>query len=51
MNYKEKRKLLAKLVELYVANGIEIDDLIGRPLSFFDFEKIQESIRKYENDH
>lgn len=50
MNYKAKRKLLAKLIELYVARGIEIDDLMGRPLSFFDFEMVQESIKIYEND-
>ena len=48
MTNKEKRKLVARLIELYVNNGIEIVDIVCRPISFFDFKLVKESISHYE---
>jgi hypothetical protein len=47
----EKRKLLVKLVELMLYTGYDISDLMGRPLSYFDFEKIKVAIKKYQKEY
>lgn len=40
----EKRSLLTELIELMVHTGYDISDLIGRPLYYFDYDKIKQSI-------
>ena len=44
----EKQILLAKLIELYVLQGKDITSLMGKSLSFFDYDKIKEVIKKEE---
>ena len=41
MKATEKKKLIAQLLEKYVQNGIDIKNFIGKPLSYFDEEKIK----------
>lgn len=43
---KQKRYLLCRLIELYVQNGYSINDLIGRPLSYFDFSKVEKIVNE-----
>ena len=42
MKATEKRRLIAQLIEKYVENGYCIEQFIGKPLSYFDEEKIKE---------
>jgi hypothetical protein len=41
---KQRYALLATLIELNIYCGYSIIPLIGRPLSYFDFEKVENSI-------
>ena len=41
MKTTEKKQLIVKLVEKYVQNGYNITEFIGKPLSYFDEEKIK----------
>ena len=41
MKRAEKKQLIAKLIEKYVANGMDITEFIGKPLNYFDEEKIK----------
>lgn len=36
----EKKRLLIKLIELLVMGGYDISHLVGKPLNYFDFYKI-----------
>lgn len=45
---KQKYFLLSSLVELHVFCGYSIVPLIGKPLSYFDFDKVSNSIREME---
>lgn len=49
MTTKEKKKLLVCLIEKYVQNGYCILDFIAKPLSHFDYDKIKESIKEFED--
>jgi len=40
MTPKEKRKLLAAYVELLVSNGYDIADMLGRPLSYYNWDHV-----------
>lgn len=44
---KQKRNLLAELITLKSSCGYCIAGYMGKPLSNFDFEKIQNSINKF----
>lgn len=44
----EKRKLLVKLIEHWVMEGIDISSLVGRPLSYFDWVVISQAVKDYE---
>jgi hypothetical protein len=44
----EKQMLLAKLIELLAIQGKEIYPLMGKPLSYFDFDKVKEAIANEE---
>lgn len=44
----EKRKLLARFIENKVQQGIDISDLVGRPLSYFDWVLIYKAVQEYE---
>lgn len=45
MKPKEKRKLLVELIEILVANGYDIAPFVGKPLSYFNYDYIQERIK------
>ena len=46
----EKKKLLAKMFELMVSMGCEIEPYMGLPLSKFNFENVQKQIDKLKAD-
>lgn len=48
MKKAEKQILLARLIELYVLKGESIIGFMGKPLSFYDFDKIIEGIKYRE---
>ena len=41
MEATEKKQLIAQLIEKYVQNGYDITEFIGKPLSYFNGEKIK----------
>ena len=41
MKAQEKKQLIAQLIEKCVQNGYDITGFIGKPLSYFDEEKIK----------
>jgi len=41
MKAKEKKQLVAQLIAKYVQNGYPIENFKGKPLSYFDEEKIK----------
>ncbi len=54
MKTKEKKQLLAQYIEMLVRNGYSIENVICKPLSYFDFEKVANRIEElntefYEN--
>jgi len=51
MNRKEKLKLLARLIELSVQLGEDITPLIGRPISYFDWDKVSVNISEKEIEY
>ena len=48
LSVKERKALLAQLIELNVQLGYDIKHLIGIQLSTFNFEKIKELIKEKE---
>ena len=45
MKATEKKKLIAQLLEKYVQNGSPIENFIGKPLSYFDEEKVKNLLK------
>lgn len=43
----QKKQMIAELIELRVQTGYEILDLIGVPLSRFNYDAVQNSINYY----
>ena len=41
MKATEKKQLIAQLIEKYEQNGYPIKNFIGKPLSYFDEEKVK----------
>ena len=41
MKTQEKKQLIAKVIEKLVLNGWDITEFIGKPLSYFDYEKVK----------
>lgn len=41
MKPTEKKQLVAQLIEKYVQNGFPIESFVGKPLSYFDEEKMK----------
>ena len=41
MKTKEKKELIAKVIEKLVINGYDITPFIGKPLSYFNYEKVK----------
>lgn len=48
MTPTEKRILLKEFIELLIFCGYDITDLMGRELSYFDFDKIKARIKDLE---
>jgi hypothetical protein len=46
----EKKRLLAKMLELMVNMGWNIEPYIGLPLSKFNYESVQKRIEQLKND-
>ena len=44
MGTKEKKQLLATFIEKHVQCGFDIINYMGKPLSYFDFEKVKARI-------
>ena len=41
MKTQEKKQLIAKVIEKLVLNGYDITPFIGKPISYFDGEKVK----------
>ena len=41
MKTTEKKQLIANVIEKLVLNGYDITPFIGKPLSYFDYEKVK----------
>lgn len=41
MTPKQKRKILANFIEKQVQCGYSIEEYMGKPLSFFDYAKLE----------
>ena len=49
----EKKQILAQFFELSIFNGYSIAEYMGKPLSYFDFDKIEiiiERLIKEQNE-
>lgn len=47
---KEKRQLLARLIEIKVFFGENITDLMFKPMKYFDWEKVSEIVKTREKE-
>jgi hypothetical protein len=50
MGTKEKKQKLAQFFELLTFNGYSITEYMGKPLSYFDFDKIEITIEHLINE-
>ena len=41
MKTTEKKQLIAEVIKIYVLHGVDITPFIGKPLSYFDYEKVK----------
>ena len=46
MKTTEKKQLLKEVIEKLVLNGYDIIDFIGKPLSYYDFEKVKKLLEE-----
>ena len=46
MKATEKKQLIAKVIEKLVLNGYDITLFIGKPLSYFDYEKVKKLLEE-----
>ena len=44
----DKRKILARFLELQILLGYEIVTWMGRPLSYYDWDKLEEAVANKE---
>lgn len=51
MTTKEKKQTLAEFIELHVQCGFEIIEYMGKPLSYFDFEKVKTRIQWLKEEY
>lgn len=51
MKSKDKRNLLARYIEYLVRDGIDISDLLCRPLSYFDYDKLKIAVAEKEQEY
>ena len=46
MKATEKKQLIAKVIEKLVLNGYDITPFIGKPLSYYNFEKVKKLLEE-----
>lgn len=46
---KEKRQILAEFIEKNVMHQYDIAPYMGKPLSYFDYDKVKEMIKWFDN--
>lgn len=46
----EKKEILRQFFELLIFNGYDITDYIGKPLSWYDFDKVLKRIETLEQE-
>ena len=51
MTTKEKKELLVTFIEKHVQYGYSIIDFVGKPLSYFDYDKVREQIISLDKTH
>lgn len=51
MTIKEKKELLVTFIEKHVQYGYSIFDFVGKPLSYFDYDKLREQIILLDKTH
>lgn len=49
MTRKEKKELLASYFEYLVLNGFDIVPLMGRSLSYWNYDHVQRMVNKYKS--
>ena len=47
----DKYQILARIIYLYQFNGFNIDFLIGKPLSYFDWDAMQKLLKVKEKEY
>jgi len=51
MKTKEKLQILARLIEFSVQLGEDITPIIGKPLSYFDWDKVSQNVAKKQIEY
>ena len=51
MKTTEKKQLIAKVIEKLVLKGYDITPFIGKPLSYFDYEKVKKLLDKNKSKY
>jgi hypothetical protein len=51
MTPTQKRKLLRRYVELQIYLGNDIKWIFGKPLSYFDYDKLKTRIQELEDEY
>ena len=46
MKTTEKKQLIASVIEKLVLNGCDITPFIGKPLSYFNYEKVKKLLEE-----
>ena len=46
MKTAEKKQLIKEVIEKLVLNGYDIIEFIGKPLSYWDYEKVKELLEE-----
>jgi hypothetical protein len=49
MTPKEKKELLRTMIELMVHTGYDIAPYMGKPLSYYDYDKVKKSIKELQS--
>ncbi len=50
MKPKEKKQLLKEMIELMIFCGYDIINVVGKPLSFFNYQFISEFIERLKEE-
>ena len=47
----DKKRLLVELIETMVENGYDLTDHIGKPLSYYNYEAVEQRIVELKERH